>query len=304
MTRNSFAIAHSKRYVSGCEKGDQGRPAGCGGCNADFRVYRLCNQFLLVTNRTKHNWSKFVVDQTYQPSNNFPSARHVDPRHSPYHNHSNQGSSRGRWHQTMTSFDLKLKDSPGLPNSREDYDKSHGSGKTRKFVAFAILLAYFLSLLPWGNTVGHALGWLELKSSDVDTFLKSITISQNAVCAQVEPKGPVEHRELFRELDEIFRTDDFRLHAYESLGGAVRNPYVKFHTVYGQKPYPLTEPKRKMKKSLLVMTQHSGSHSRNFTHTWRIASLLCVCRFGSPCLGSDFRLFVHFRVQALEPHSL
>ncbi|EJD07384.1 Zn-dependent exopeptidase [Fomitiporia mediterranea MF3/22] len=50
-------------------------------------------------------------------------------------------------------------------------------------------------------------------------------VKAKELCPQVEPvEPPSVHRDMFRELEGMFWTEEFRLHAYESLGGAVRVP--------------------------------------------------------------------------------
>lgn len=50
--------------------------------------------------------------------------------------------------------------------------------------------------------------------------------SSAGVCTQVEAITPSANAELLRELETEFTTKEFKLKAYESLGGAIRIPYV------------------------------------------------------------------------------
>lgn len=45
-------------------------------------------------------------------------------------------------------------------------------------------------------------------------------------CSQVAPIQPSKHESLLQELDKLFHTKEFKLDAYESLGGAIRVPLV------------------------------------------------------------------------------
>ena len=48
--------------------------------------------------------------------------------------------------------------------------------------------------------------------------------SDVAVCPQASPLKPIGSAELLENLESLYQTKDFRLHAYESLGGVVRIP--------------------------------------------------------------------------------
>ncbi|KAL5537075.1 hypothetical protein ACEPAF_898 [Sanghuangporus sanghuang] len=110
-------------------------------------------------------------------------------------------------------------------NLTEHECNANAPGKKRnlglRLVGLAILSACFLNVL--GSNVRSALGPNKLKLDDGDSISDNI-LEGTSVCPQVEPKEPSAHKELFQELDDLFRTDDFRLHTYESLGGAVRVP--------------------------------------------------------------------------------
>lgn len=59
-------------------------------------------------------------------------------------------------------------------------------------------------------------------------FGREFLLSEDAadVCPQVAPISPFTHSSLLTELEETFATTDFKLGAYESLGGAIRIPCV------------------------------------------------------------------------------
>ncbi|KAL5531499.1 hypothetical protein ACEPAG_4376 [Sanghuangporus baumii] len=110
-------------------------------------------------------------------------------------------------------------------NLTEHEPKANEAGKKRnlglRLVALAILFACFLNAL--GSNVHSALSSSKLKLNDEDPVSDNI-LEEISACPQVEPTEPSAHKELFQELDDLIRTNDFRLHAYESLGGAVRVP--------------------------------------------------------------------------------
>lgn len=58
------------------------------------------------------------------------------------------------------------------------------------------------------------------------------TLALDDFCPQVEALTLSEHEDLLKRLDEEFRSNEFRLKAYESLGGAVRIPCVFFPLHY------------------------------------------------------------------------
>lgn len=50
--------------------------------------------------------------------------------------------------------------------------------------------------------------------------------SYESPCPQTNPIHTTTHADLLTELNVLFRTEQYRTHAYESLGGAVRIPCV------------------------------------------------------------------------------
>ncbi|KAH9933262.1 carboxypeptidase S [Amylocystis lapponica] len=54
------------------------------------------------------------------------------------------------------------------------------------------------------------------------------TEGSTAVCPQTSPIAPFAHSALLTELEQEFNTQEFRLEAYESLGGAIRVPTVAY----------------------------------------------------------------------------
>ncbi|KAI0333954.1 hypothetical protein GY45DRAFT_1368081 [Cubamyces sp. BRFM 1775] len=51
----------------------------------------------------------------------------------------------------------------------------------------------------------------------------------NAVCPQTTALAPVKNSGYLNTLEAEYATEEFRLQAYESLGGAIRVPYVADH---------------------------------------------------------------------------
>ena len=89
----------------------------------------------------------------------------------------------------------------------------------RLFLCAILLCAAFLSLpVPSFNSVSHLTGF-QLPSGEI------LTTGQDA-CKQSSLISPVAHAGLLEDLEVEFASSEFRLKAYESLGGAVRVPYV------------------------------------------------------------------------------
>lgn len=55
---------------------------------------------------------------------------------------------------------------------------------------------------------------------------KSAAVSGEALCPQAEPLSPQKHAAFLAEMDGLYGTEEYKLWAYENLGGAVRIPYV------------------------------------------------------------------------------
>lgn len=55
---------------------------------------------------------------------------------------------------------------------------------------------------------------------------KSNAASGEALCPQAEPLSPQKHAAFLAEMDGLYGTEEYKLWAYENLGGAVRIPYV------------------------------------------------------------------------------
>ena len=50
--------------------------------------------------------------------------------------------------------------------------------------------------------------------------------SFGALCPQDDSISPVKHAQLLENIDELYHTEEFKLNAYESLGGVIRIPSV------------------------------------------------------------------------------
>lgn len=64
-----------------------------------------------------------------------------------------------------------------------------------------------------------------------DTFVSSLSperagASEEALCPQAGPISPQKHAKFLGEMDGLYGTEEYKLWAYENLGGAVRIPYV------------------------------------------------------------------------------
>ena len=86
------------------------------------------------------------------------------------------------------------------------------------------------------------------------------------VCPQTTPIVPTSSA-LLEELETEFTTDRFRSHAYESLGGAIRIPYVPFFSWLGP-VYDFSSPGRKCTMTWASQEKiQSGIYSRSCMHT-------------------------------------
>ena len=50
--------------------------------------------------------------------------------------------------------------------------------------------------------------------------------SLDALCPQDDSISPVKHAQFLENIDELYHTEEFKLNAYESLGGVIRIPSV------------------------------------------------------------------------------
>ncbi|KAI0742034.1 carboxypeptidase S [Daedaleopsis nitida] len=82
------------------------------------------------------------------------------------------------------------------------------------FLALGMALFSFAALLRLGSN-------LSLRA-------RSLSDSDSAVCPQTGPIAPEQNRVLLDTLEAEYQTEEFRLKAYESLGGAVRVPTVMY----------------------------------------------------------------------------
>ena len=115
--------------------------------------------------------------------------------------------------------DSRLEAESGLPQSRTR------KTSTRTYFSLALVSALGLSLYylfarsphfgPCGSSVELAHGTAE------------------EVCPQTSAIAPVKNGAFLNALEAEFQTDAFKLKAYESLGGAVRVPYVALSSSQG-----------------------------------------------------------------------
>ena len=80
-------------------------------------------------------------------------------------------------------------------------------------LCLTLLAIYGLQSLVSGAWIGYSRG-----------LSKGVVVDFASVCPQAEPVNFSRNAKLQQELDDRFRTSKFRLHAFESLGGAVRIP--------------------------------------------------------------------------------
>ena len=83
----------------------------------------------------------------------------------------------------------------------------------RRLLRFAGLLSLVLLVQRIWPLPGLLQGWESENVVGLDDF-----------CPQVEPLTPPGHEALLKSLDEEYGSSEFKLKAYESLGGAVRIP--------------------------------------------------------------------------------
>ena len=86
---------------------------------------------------------------------------------------------------------------------------------TRTYFALALVSA-----------VGLSLFYLLARSPHFGPCGSTIRLAQDDVCPQTTGITPQSNNALLAELEATYLTDDFKLKAFESLGGAVRIPYV------------------------------------------------------------------------------
>lgn len=77
------------------------------------------------------------------------------------------------------------------------------------------LALYLVHLFTRGHYFGSFGAGNKFVQEDVD-----------AICPQIGPLSPDVHSALLSTLEALYGTEEFRLKAFESLGGAVRVPYV------------------------------------------------------------------------------
>lgn len=84
----------------------------------------------------------------------------------------------------------------------------------RTFLAltFLVAIALFHFLAPGSYT------------STLSLPAESAHLRQDQVCPQTDAIAPVKNSALLDALEVKYRSDDFKLNAYESLGGAIRIP--------------------------------------------------------------------------------
>ena len=87
---------------------------------------------------------------------------------------------------------------------------------TRLFTLVLIVFLVALYATPHMTRLGGI--W------DVKPLSPYFSESLHDVCPQSPPLSPSAHAELLKELERDFETSEFRLQAYEFLGGAVRIP--------------------------------------------------------------------------------
>jgi Gly-Xaa carboxypeptidase len=98
-------------------------------------------------------------------------------------------------------------------------DDSRNHKRQRSALRSKILgLACFLSLA----LLAHRF-WPSLTSAAFSTH-KGSPVDVNSMCPQVSAISPSSYAPLIDSLDEEYGTEEFKLKAYESLGGAVRIP--------------------------------------------------------------------------------
>lgn len=103
------------------------------------------------------------------------------------------------------------------------YDQDHSlparlsfpqDGRRTRYLVVLSLLLSFPALIMLGSLSLKPTNSLDIRHPEGD----------ETSCPQVMPMLPMGHEKLLKNLDFLYGTLDFRLHAYESLGGAVRIP--------------------------------------------------------------------------------
>ena len=98
---------------------------------------------------------------------------------------------------------------PGVPLTRD--------GRGRQYLMMMVLVIVTIIWLTSSPTFTASF------SLDILSIIKTVEES-SPLCPQSSPLSPDAHGDLFNSLESLYSTDSFKLHAYESLGGAVRIP--------------------------------------------------------------------------------
>ncbi len=106
-----------------------------------------------------------------------------------------------------------------IASQGQDLELGYASGPraergARTFLAltFLVAIALFHFLAPGSYT------------STLSLPAESAHLRQDQVCPQTDAIAPVKNSALLDALEVKYRSDDFKLNAYESLGGAIRIP--------------------------------------------------------------------------------
>lgn len=133
--------------------------------------------------------------------------------------------------QELDSLEKSPHPRPTLPMHHQEADTvMHGASTEESKICWSARCARIAICLVFA---GLALLSLPVPSFNCSGMLSgfdlpgySAHIVDKDVCPQASPISPLAHSDLLQGLENEFLTEEFRLKAYESLGGAVRIPYV------------------------------------------------------------------------------
>ena len=113
------------------------------------------------------------------------------------------------------------------PDMKRDIENDSGAPiqnippKTSKRSRFAHLVAFCVSIFFTFVVIQGVSPF-----GDISVFRQNSLVPE-AVCPKTTPIAPLTHSALLEDLEAEYATHDFQMHAYNTLSGAVRIPYVK-----------------------------------------------------------------------------
>ena len=111
-------------------------------------------------------------------------------------------------------------------NATYSQDTESGSASVLPIRRGGVRIYFSLTLL---SALGLSLFYLFARSPHFGSCGSGITLahgSSDEVCPQTTAVAPEKHRALLDALEGQYQTEGFKVKAYESLGGAIRVPYV------------------------------------------------------------------------------